>query len=69
MKASELRTKSLNDLHTQLAETRKTLIENKRSLAAGELPNPRVVAKTRKEIATIMTVLAEKSQTTSKGDA
>lgn len=69
MKASELRAKSIADLQAQLAETRKTLLENKRALAAGELPNPRVVAKTRREIATIMTVLSEKSLETSKGDA
>ena len=69
MKASELRTKSIADLQAQLAETRKTLLENKRALAAGELPNPRVVTKARREIATIMTVLSEKSLETSKGDA
>ena len=40
-----------------------------RALAAGELPNPRVVTKTRREIALIMTVLSEKSLETSKGDA
>ena len=61
MKVSELRTQSIDELHKQLAATRKTLIENKRSLAAGELPNPRVVGKTRREIATIMTVLTEKT--------
>ncbi len=69
MKASELRTKSINDLHVQLAESRKTLLENKKALAAGELPNPRVVTKTRREIALIKTVLSEKTLETSKGDA
>ena len=69
MKASELRAKSIADLQAQLAETRKTLLENTRALAAGELPNPRVVTKTRREIALIMTVLSEKSLETSKGDA
>ena len=57
MKASELRANSIAELQAKLA------------LAAGELPNPRVVTKTRREIATIMTVLSEKSLETSKGDA
>jgi large subunit ribosomal protein L29 len=69
MKASDLRASSVAELHTALAEARQSLLENKRSLAAGELPNPRVVAKTRREIARIHTVLTEKSLETSKGEA
>lgn len=66
MKASELRTKKISELQTLLAETRQTLNENQRSLAAGELPNPRVVAKSRRDIARILSVLAEKVNETSK---
>lgn len=69
MKATELRTKSIQELNTLLAEARKTLLENKRALAAGELPNPRVVTKTRREIARIRTLMSEKSTKTSKGEA
>ncbi len=69
MKATELRTKSEAELHKLLAESRQTLLENKKALAAGELPNPRVVTKTRKEIARIMSLLSEKLTKTSKGDA
>lgn len=60
MKASELRSKSVKELHDLLAQSRKSMLENKRSLAAGELPNPRVVGKTRRDIARIMTMINEK---------
>ncbi|HRK40930.1 MAG TPA: 50S ribosomal protein L29 [Candidatus Saccharibacteria bacterium] len=70
MKASELRAKSVDELQTLLVETRTSLLENKRALAAGELPNPRVVGKTRREIARIQTLISEKKVTeTSKGEA
>lgn len=70
MKAQELRTKSLEDLMKLLDKAKAELTDNRRSLAAGELPNPRVVAKGRKEIARLNTVITELSQTkASKGDA
>lgn len=73
MKASELRTKSVAELDQLLVEKNKELVENKRSLAAGELPNPRVVGNIRTDIARIHTFLtiARNNQAieTSKGDA
>ncbi len=45
------------DLHAKLAELRKELADAKRSQAANELPNPRVITKTRKEIARTLTAL------------
>jgi len=70
MKAAELRTKSVDELQTLLGETKTTLLENKRALAAGELPNPRVVGKTRRDIARIQTLIREKKVTkSSKGEA
>lgn len=70
MKASELRGKSVAELDQLLVEKNKELLESKRSLAAGELPNPRVVGKLRREIARIHTCLTEARQVkTSKGDA
>ncbi|HET6622791.1 MAG TPA: 50S ribosomal protein L29 [Candidatus Saccharimonadales bacterium] len=44
-------------LHDQLAQLKSELLEAKQSLAAGELVNPRVITKTRKDIARIMTKL------------
>ena len=41
----------------QLAEARTTLLDAKKSLRAGELVNPRVLAGYRKDIARIMTKL------------
>lgn len=70
MNATELRTKSVDELQKLLAEKQAELTGNKRSLAAGELPNPRVVTKTRREIARIMLCLGEaQNNEASKGDA
>lgn len=42
-------------LSVQLAEKRHDLLEAKKSLAAGELVNPRVVAVLRKDVARLLT--------------
>jgi ribosomal protein L29 len=44
-------------LTAKLAEARTDLLEARRSNAAGELVNPRVITKTRKEIARLSTAL------------
>lgn len=70
MKAQELRTKSVEELRKLLDEAKLELNDNRRSQAAGELPNSRVVAKSRKAIARLNTIITEVSQTkASKGDA
>lgn len=70
MKASELRGKSVAELDKLLVEKRTELVGNLRSLAAGELPNPRVVSSNRRDIARIHTCLTEaRKVNTSKGDA
>lgn len=70
MKAQELRTKSVEELNKLLDSAKAELNDNRRSLAAGELPNPRVVGKTRKQIARLKTIITEVSQVkASKGDA
>lgn len=45
------------DLHAKLAELRKELSDARRGLAANELPNPRVVTNTRREIARTLTAI------------
>ena len=69
MNMSDLRGKTIAEIEKLLAETRKELIENKRSLAASELPNPRVVGKNRRSIAQLNTVLRERANESKKGDA
>lgn len=70
MKAQELRTKNVEELKGLLDEAKAELNDNRRSLAAGELPNPRVVGKSRKAIARLNTIITEVSQNkASKGDA
>lgn len=70
MKASELRGKSVAELDALLVEKNVEMVNNKRSLAAGELPNPRVVTNLRRDIARIHSCLTEaRNSNTSKGDA
>jgi ribosomal protein L29 len=54
-KAPEVKT--LDQLKEELIAKRKDLIEAKRSNAAGELVNPRVITKTKKEIARLLTAI------------
>lgn len=61
MKASELRTKSSQELQALIAEKRTELVEKQRSLKAGELANPRSITKIRREIAVVMTIAAEQT--------
>ena len=70
MNTAELRTKSVAELEQLLAEKQTELLGNKRSLAAGELPNPRVVGNNRRDIARIKTCLTQaRNNATSKGEA
>jgi len=54
-KADEVKT--VEQLHEELASKRQDLLEAKRSHAAGELVNPRVLTVTRKEIARLLTAI------------
>lgn len=63
MKISELRGMKIADIEKKLAEARKDYQESKRSLAAGELPNPRVVGNNRRQIARLKTIQREKKET------
>lgn len=59
MKTSELRALSAAKLNTALVEKSAAVNESRRSLAAGELANPRVIRNQRREIAQLKTVIAE----------
>ena len=54
------------DLHASLATLRKELNDARRSLAANELPNPRVVTNTRREIARTLTAINARPKTAKK---
>jgi ribosomal protein L29 len=62
----DLTNQSTKQLHDLLAEKRTEHQEIHRSLAAGELPNPRVVATNRRDIARILTVINDPSRTETK---
>ena len=62
MAEAKLKDMTEKQLHEQLAEKRMDLVNARRSLAAGELPNPRVVASTKHEIAQILTVINDPSR-------
>ena len=49
---------SQDELQNRITELRAQLIEQKRARAAGELANPHIVKKTRREIAVALTLLS-----------
>ena len=59
-KLADLRTKDVTELGKVLVDTKKDLLEARKSLAANELANPKAVNKMRKEIARINTIVAQK---------
>lgn len=54
--------KTIDDLKKDLDAKRKDLLEAKRSLASGELANPRVLGAYRKDIARLLTEINVKEQ-------
>lgn len=54
--------KTVDDLKQELTAKRTDLLEAKRSLAAGELANPRVLGAYRKDIARLLTEINVKEQ-------
>lgn len=49
--------KTIEQLQVELATKQQELIDARRGLAAGELQNPRVITKTRKDIARLHTAI------------
>lgn len=52
-----------DELRTALAARQNDLLDYKRSLAAGELKNTRIIGTTRKDIARLMTAIRAAEQT------
>ena len=66
MKASELRVKSPDDLHQELAALLKAQFSLRMQKATQQLNNTSQLKKVRRDIARVRTVLAEKSSTKEK---
>ena len=60
MKATELRTKSSEELETMLKDLKTELFNLRFQHAINQLDNPHKIADTKKDIARVMTVIAEK---------
>ena len=60
MKASELRSKTVDELLAHLTELKKELFNLRFQKATGELSNTARFSQVRKEVAQVKTVLAEK---------
>jgi ribosomal protein L29 len=56
----DLRKLDSKELTAKVAELKKELVEQHRSNAAQELPNPGIIRKTRRQIAVALTLLNEK---------
>ncbi|MGB0181944.1 MAG: 50S ribosomal protein L29 [Candidatus Puniceispirillales bacterium] len=65
VKAEELRSKSPDELKTQLTSLKKEAFNLRFQGATGQLENPARMRLVRREIARVKTVLAEKSSATS----
>ena len=60
MKANELRNKSGEELETMLESLKSELFNLRFQLAINQLENPHKIKETKKEIARVMTIIAEK---------
>ena len=60
MKASELRTKTSEELETMLKDLKSELFNLRFQHAINQLENPHKIADTKKDIARVMTIIAEK---------
>ena len=60
MKASELRTKTSEELEAMLKDLKSQLFTLRFQHAINQLDNPRKIADTKKDIARVMTVISEK---------
>ncbi len=60
MKATELRTKTSEELETMLKDLKTELFNLRFQHAINQLDNPHKIADTKKDIARVMTIIAEK---------
>ena len=60
MKATELRNKSAEELASMLNDLKTELFNLRFQLAINQLDNPHKIKETKKEIARVMTIIAEK---------
>ena len=60
MKATELRTKTSEELETMLKDLKTELFNLRFQHAINQLDNPHKIADTKKDIARVMTVIAER---------
>ena len=61
MKASELRTKTREELESMLKDLKTELFTLRFQHAINQLDNPHKIADTKKDIARVMTIIAEKN--------
>ena len=61
MKATELRNKSGEELESMLESLKSELFNLRFQLAINQLENPHKIKETKKEIARVMTIIAEKN--------
>ena len=61
MKASELRTKTSEELESMLKDIKTELFTLRFQHAINQLDNPHKIADTKKDIARVMTIIAEKN--------
>jgi len=60
MKAKEIRTMTVDEIETKLVESRDKIFKQRMQKALGQAENPFKIRSTRRDIAKLMTILAEK---------
>lgn len=66
MKATELRTKSVDELNAELIELRRAQFSMRMQLATQQLNKVDQIRKVRRDVARVRSVLAEKSKSSAK---
>ena len=62
IKQEKLRELSLNDLRDRAAELKASLFSSRFQRSSGKLDNYRIIPETRRRLAAVMTIIAEKSR-------
>lgn len=60
MKAKEIRSMTVDEIETKLVESRDKIFKQRMQKALGQAENPFKIRATRRDIAKLMTILAEK---------
>ena len=68
MKAEEIRSMTESEIENKIAESQEKLFKQKMQKSLGQAENPHKIRQTRKDIARLITILAQKRSNNGKGN-